>query len=74
LKLTKQKLSEKVGYNIRKARKAKAHTIKGLAYEADIEYTQLSRIERGKINTSVYQIYLIAMALKVEYVSLFEGI
>ena len=74
MKLSKQQLSEKIGSNIRKIRKAKGLTIQGLAFEAKTEYTQLSRIERGKINTSAYQIYLIAIALEVEYVSLFEGI
>ena len=72
--LKKQELTQKIGFNIRKIRMSKELTIKELAFEADIEYTQVSRIERGKINTSVYQIYLLAKALEVEYVALFEEI
>ena len=34
-----------------------------LAYEAGIEYAQLSRIELGKINTTVYQIYVLSKIL-----------
>jgi transcriptional regulator with XRE-family HTH domain len=30
-----------------------------LANEVGIEYIQLSRIERGKINTTIYQVYVI---------------
>jgi len=74
VKITKQELSEKIGCNIRKIRTSKEITIKNLAFEAEIEYTQLSRVERGKINTTVYQIYIIAIALNVEYASLFESI
>ena len=72
--LKKQELTQKIGFNIRKIRMSKGLSIKALAFEADIEYTQVSRIERGKINTSIYQIYLIAKALGVEYMALFEKI
>jgi transcriptional regulator with XRE-family HTH domain len=70
--LKKEQLIEIIGFNIRKIRLLKGLTIKELAFEADMEYTHLSRIERGKLNTSIYQIYVIAIALKVDYVSLFE--
>jgi transcriptional regulator with XRE-family HTH domain len=30
-----------------------------LSNELGIEYIQLSRIERGKINTTIYQVYII---------------
>jgi transcriptional regulator with XRE-family HTH domain len=63
-----------VGSNIRKTRKAKSLTIKGLAFIADIEYTQVSRIERGKINTSIYQLYIISRSLEIHVSALFEGV
>jgi transcriptional regulator with XRE-family HTH domain len=42
-----------------------------LAYESDMEYMQLSRIELGQINTSVYQLFKISKALDVELTDLF---
>ncbi len=72
--MQKVELAEKIGYNIRKARKARAFTIKDLAFSANIEYTQVSRIERGKINTSVYQLYIISGALEINISALFEGV
>lgn len=54
-----------VGSKIRSIRQTKKWTIEQLAFEVGIEYTQLSRIERGKINTSIFQIFLISNALQV---------
>jgi len=42
-----------------------------LSYKAEIEYSQVSRIERGVINTSVSQIFAIAKALNIEPYKLF---
>jgi transcriptional regulator with XRE-family HTH domain len=42
-----------------------------LAYESEMEYMQLSRIELGQINTSVYQLFKISKALNVELTDLF---
>jgi len=72
--MKKGELTLKVGYNIRKARKSKDFTIKDLAFAADVEYTQVSRIERGKINTSIYQLHKISEALEINIKNLFEGI
>ena len=49
-----------------KVRKEKGFTIEGLANEANIEYSQLSRIELGKINTTLAQLQIIAIALEVK--------
>jgi transcriptional regulator with XRE-family HTH domain len=43
-----------------------------LSNETGIGYSQLSRIERGKINTSIYQIYLIIKTLNVPINTLLE--
>lgn len=72
--MQKKELATKIGFNIRKIRKARNWTIKALAFGADIEYTQVSRIERGKINTSVYQLYIISRALEINIPVLFDGI
>jgi transcriptional regulator with XRE-family HTH domain len=55
-----------VGRRVRAARKEKGYTIEGLANEANIEYSQLSRIELGKINTTLTQIHNIAIALGIK--------
>ena len=43
-----------------------------LAWKADLELSQISRIERGIINTSVSQLYSIAAALEVSLPELFD--
>lgn len=54
-----------IGERIRKLRIDNHLTLETLAFKADMDYTQLSRIELGKINTSLFQIYKIAIALQV---------
>jgi len=51
--------------NIRKQRETKKMTMEQLANRANIEYSQVSRIERGLINTSISVIFAIAHALEV---------
>jgi len=34
----------------------------------------LSRIERGKINTSIYQLFLISRALDVNFADIIQGL
>ena len=60
------------GANVRHLRKAKKLTIKGLAFEADIELSQIHRIEKGKINPTLTTILLLADALKISPAKLFE--
>ena len=52
--------------NVRKYRTQQGMTMENLANLAGIEYSQVSRIERGVINTSVSVIFAIAKALDVE--------
>lgn len=54
------------GENVKKARKAKGFTQAMLANDLGIEISQISRIERGVINTSVQTIYHISQILEVE--------
>jgi len=60
------------GAHLRKLRKAKNWTMKDLAFEADIELSQVHRIEKGKINPSLTTILLLADALGVHPTKLFE--
>lgn len=43
-----------------------------LAWKADLEISQISRIERGVINTSVSQMFSIAEALNIPVKELFD--
>jgi len=54
-----------IGMRIRQLRMEGHLTLETLAFNADMDYTQLSRIELGKINTSIFQIHKIASALAI---------
>jgi transcriptional regulator with XRE-family HTH domain len=60
------------GKNLRKIRLAKEISMQNLAYSINVEYSQISRIELGKINTSVSTAYEIAKALEVPVQDLFN--
>lgn len=62
----------KLGQQIRKLRKLRKASMEDLSFEAGIEYSQLSRIERGIINAGVSQLFNIAEALKVHPKELFD--
>ena len=72
--LTRDEISKKLGQKIRQLRLDKGLTIEKLANESDIDYTQLSRIERGKINTSIYYVYRISHTLSVPIQYFFDGL
>ncbi len=60
------------GKHLRKIRHSKGMTQELLANEADLEISQISRIERGIINTSISQVFQIATALGVHPKELFD--
>lgn len=74
MELDKKEVCMRVGTNVRENRLKKGLTIEQLASEANMEYTQLSRIELGQINTSLFQIYKIANALSVKMPDLVKSI
>ncbi len=63
---------KKVGTNIRKARELKGISQQELSYECDLEYSQINRIELGKVNTSISHIYIIAKTLDIDICELFR--
>lgn len=63
---------KKLGNDIRKIRKEKGYSMEGLANEAEIEYRQLGRIERGEINTTIVSLLRICEALEIELKQLFN--
>jgi transcriptional regulator with XRE-family HTH domain len=60
------------GKNLQKVRKSKEFTQAQLANDLGIEISQISRIERGVINTSIGNVNAIAKILKVPVSELFE--
>ncbi|WP_299522477.1 helix-turn-helix transcriptional regulator [uncultured Lutibacter sp.] len=60
------------GKNLRKYRKLKGFTQEQLANDLNIEISQISRIERGIINTSIGNINAISKVLKIDTKDLFD--
>ena len=63
---------KRFGKRVKQIRIAKNISQENLAYDAEIEYSQVSRIERGIINTSISQVFAIAKALNIEPWVLFK--
>ena len=59
------------GANLRRLRLANGFTQEQLANELGVEISQISRIERGVINTSVTTLYSISKVLNVDISELF---
>jgi transcriptional regulator with XRE-family HTH domain len=68
----KKELLVKFGGNLRKLRLEKGFTQEQLANELGIEVSQISRIERGVINTSVVMLYNISSILNIPINKFFE--
>ena len=63
---------QQFGSRLREIRKSKGLSQEQLAFEADVELSQISRIERGIINTSISQIFQIAHALAIHPKEMFD--
>ncbi|HNP31803.1 MAG TPA: helix-turn-helix transcriptional regulator [Flavobacterium sp.] len=62
----------KFGVNLRKVRLEKGFTQEQLANELGVEVSQISRIERGIISTSVIMLYSISNVLEVNVSRFFD--
>lgn len=62
-----------IGKNIRTIRNSKGLSMEAVANEANIEFRQLGRIERGEGNTTVVSLLKIAVALKVDISDFFHS-
>jgi transcriptional regulator with XRE-family HTH domain len=60
------------GQNLRKIRESKKISMQNLADTINVEYSQISRIERGLINTSIGVAFAISKALEIEIQELFN--
>lgn len=74
MKFEKNELAKTLGNRVREVRKYRGFTLEKLALDAEIELKQLSRIEYGKINTTVFQIYRLCYSLNVNLGELFGSI
>lgn len=72
--LQKTNLAKIIGNRIRALRKSRKMSIEELAFISDMEYAQLSRIERGVVNCTTYQLYKICVSLNQQMITLFENI
>ncbi|MPS74429.1 MAG: XRE family transcriptional regulator [Chryseobacterium sp.] len=66
------KILKSIGAKIREIRLQKNMTQKELAFTLDIEISQITRIETGKINTSILNLIKISKALEVDVTELFN--
>lgn len=72
--LSKEQVALNLGRRLRAIRLQKGLSMENVAAYSDMEYIQLSRIELGKINTSVYQVYKISVTLSEPLHTIFQPI
>ena len=60
------------GVQLRKLRQTKGIPMRKLALQADMEYSQLSKIERGVINTTISTVYSLYEALDIPMKEFFD--
>lgn len=63
---SKETFRLQLGRNLRRIRTGRNLTIETLALESGLAYSQISRIELGKINTTAYTVYILSQALRVD--------
>lgn len=63
---------KKFGQRLRDIRKTKGISQEDLAWKTGFELSQIGRIERGEVNTSISHIAAIAKALKITPKELFD--
>jgi len=62
---------KKFGLRVKEVRKAKKVSQEDLAFKCGFELSQIGRIERGTINTSISHVAAIAKALNIPAAELF---
>lgn len=70
--MNKNAFAKHIGLKLRSIRLKNKKTIESAAFDAEMDYTQLSRIELGKINTSFFQIYKISKSLNVQIIDIID--
>jgi len=64
----------KLAERITEVRKEKGLSIHGLANSADIEYSLVQRVEKGKVNLSFCTLVAIARGLNIDFDELTKGL
>ena len=59
------KLLKQFGLHLKKCRQKRGFSQESLAFEADVPVSQIGRIERGEVNTTLSTLNLLAGALKI---------
>jgi len=59
---------------VRRVRVDRRLSVEKLALEAGLAYSQVSRIELGKISTSAYTLFLLSRTLEVSPATFFDSI
>lgn len=60
------------GENLKRIRTKKKISQEDLAYNADLAYTTVNKIEKGTLNTGICTVFELAKALKVQPKELFD--
>ena len=69
-RIRNEKLLKAFGFQVRKIRMSKNMTMEGLSESAGIEYSQVIRVEAGKVNATISTIDAIAKGLDVSLTEL----
>lgn len=67
-------LTKAVGENIRKLRQAAGLTQVDLAFDAEVERSRISKLERGHVNPSLLTLAVICNCLGTTLPALFDGV
>lgn len=67
-----KKFIKAFGKNLRKMRKEAGLSQEDLANDADIPLSQVGRIERGEVNTTISTAYALSKALQIKIDTLFK--
>ena len=67
-----QKVLAEFGAYLRTKRKEKKLTLEALAFEAEIELSQVYRIEHGKVNPTLTTLKALAKALNIPLIELMD--
>ncbi len=69
-----QQIYVNIGKRIRNIRKARKMTLEDLAFEIDMDYSFIARIETGKATATLETLYRISKGLKIKFYQLFDDI
>lgn len=67
-----KKFIKAFGKNLKRIRKEARLSQEDLANDADIPLSQVGRIERGEVNTTISTVHVLAKALKIDITTLFK--